>query len=93
MEIVTLDPTFEERTTALGRAPALATLEGATVGLLSNGKTNVAPFLDEVEAILRREHGVAEVRRLRKPNMSAPAPREVMGELAGCDAAFSAIGD
>lgn len=37
MEIVTLDPTFEERTTVLSRAPALATLEGATVGLLSNG--------------------------------------------------------
>lgn len=93
MDFVTLDPTFEERTATRAAAPPLVSLRGATVGLLSNGKTNVAPFLDEVDSLLRSEHGVAEVVRLRKPNMSAPAPADVMRDLVACDAAFSAIGD
>jgi hypothetical protein len=74
-------------------APALPSLAGATVGLLDNGKVNVDRFLDHVEDILRREHGVKEVVRRRKPNMSAPAPPEMVVELAGCDAVVSAVGD
>lgn len=93
MPLITLNPTYEENTRAAVRAPALKTLEGATVGLLDNGKKNVGHFLADVEQLLRSEHGVAEVTWRRKDNMSAPAPADVMRDLAACDAMFVAIGD
>jgi hypothetical protein len=63
------------------------------VGLLDNGKMNVDRFLDHVETLLRARHGVRDVVRRRKPNMSAPAPAEILGALAACDAVVSAVGD
>ena len=54
---------------------------------------NVGGFVDHVEVILRAEHGVAAVLRRRKPNMSAPAPAELLAELVVCDAVVSAVGD
>jgi len=93
MPIIVLDPTAESVIPAAGLAPPLPSLRGTTIGLRDNGKVNVAPFLDHVEAILRTEHGVAGVLRRRKPNMSAPAPAEILAELAACDAVVSAVGD
>ena len=93
MPIIVLDPTAESVIPASGLAPPLSSLSGKTIGLLDNGKVNVAPFLDHVEAILRTEHGVAGVLRRRKPNMSAPAPAELLAELTACDAVVSAVGD
>jgi hypothetical protein len=54
---------------------------------------NVDRFLDHVADVLRAEHGVKDVVRRRKPNMSAPAPAAMLAELAGCDAVISAVGD
>ncbi len=93
MPITVLDPTAGEAPPPVRRAPRLDTLGGRRVGLLDNGKVNVDRFLDHVEAILRVEHGVADVLRRRKPNMSAPAPPEMLAELAACDAVVSAVGD
>ena len=93
MDIVTLDPTFEERPAARALAPALTSLEGATVGLLDNNKKNVGHFLQFVAEELTERHGVKEVVRRRKANMSAPAPEDVMLELIPCDAVIAAIGD
>jgi hypothetical protein len=93
MPITVLDPTPGMVTRATPMAPRLPSLAGATVGLLDNGKVNVDRFLDHVEEILRARHGVKDVIRRRKPNMSAPAPAEVLRELAACDAVVSAVGD
>jgi hypothetical protein len=93
MPLVTLNPTYEKRSAQQTAAPALATLEGATVGLLDNNKKNVGTFLSFVEERLRRDHGVREVVRLRKSNMSAPAPADIMRQLTVCEAVIAAIGD
>jgi hypothetical protein len=93
MPIVVLDPTPGTATRAARMAPGLKSLDGARVGLLDNGKMNVERFLDHVEALLRVRHGVMDVVRRRKPNMSAPAPAEILGALAACDAVVSAVGD
>ena len=93
MPLVTLNPTYEERSAQLTAAPALATLEGASVALLDNNKKNVGTFLSFVEERLRRDHGVREVIRLRKSNMSAPAPEDVMRQATVCEAVIAAIGD
>jgi hypothetical protein len=93
MPITVLDPTCGMATRAARMAPRLRSLGGTTVGLLDNGKMNVDRFLDHVEEILRSRHGVKDVVRRRKPNMSAPAPPDVLRELAACDAVVSAVGD
>jgi len=93
MPITVLDPTPGMVTRAARMAPRLPSLDGRTVGFLDNGKMNVDRFLDHVEEILRARHGVKDVVRRRKPNMSAPAPPDVLRELLACDAVVSAVGD
>ena len=93
MTLRVLDPRQTAEGEALKLAPALASLEGAVVGLLDNAKIGTARFYDHVEEILRRSHGVREFIRRRKPDATRPAPNELIGELAGADAVISAIGD
>jgi hypothetical protein len=93
MPIIVLDPTVAAEPRAARPAPPARALAGARVGLLDNGKVNVDRFLDHIEQLLRTRHGVADVVRLRKPNMSAPAPAPILDELVACDAVVSAVGD
>jgi len=93
MPIIVLEPTSGERAAPARTAGPLPSLAGATIALLDNGKVNVDRFLDHVERILRAEHGVKDVLRRRKPNMSAPAPAAMLAEVAACDAVVSAVGD
>ena len=93
MPLIVLDPTSESDPPPARQAAALRSLAGATIGLLDNGKANVTPFLDHVEAILRATHGVRDVVRRRKGNMSAPAEPNLLRELVACDAVVSAVGD
>jgi hypothetical protein len=88
-----LDPRLEAEGEALTLAPPLATLAGATIGLLDNGKIGTASFFDHVERLLASRFGVREFIRRRKPDSSRPAPTELLGELAGADAVLSAVGD
>jgi hypothetical protein len=74
-------------------APALASLDGAVLGLLDNAKIGTARFYDHVEAILRSRYGVRELIRRRKSDATRPAPEAIIGELAGADAVISGIGD
>ncbi len=93
MSLRILDPTLDSEAEQTGLAPALPTLEGKVVGLLDNNKLKVKELLDCVEEILRTEYRVKDVVRRRKSDPSRPAPAEVIEDLAGCDAVFSAVGD
>ncbi len=88
-----LDPTHEQDPVGFATPQRLATLRGATVGVISNGKENTKPFFDQVERLLRDHHGVAEVVRRTKANYSAPAQRELMAEAMGWDAVLAGVGD
>ena len=88
-----LDPSHEQQLTGGEPAPRLATLQGKTIGVISNGKENTRPFFDLVAEALRRDHGVAEVVRRVKANYSAPAANELMAEAMGWDAVLSGVGD
>jgi len=87
-----LDPRLDPDGEPLALAPALASLEGATIGLLDNTKIGTARFYDRLETLLR-ERGVRSLIRLRKPDASRPAPPEILDELAAADAIVSGIGD
>ena len=93
MPLQILDPTAEDVAAEVTGSGGLTSLQGRTVGLLDNGKIRCRELLDNVEDILRTEHGVARVIRLKKPDASRPAPAEVVAEMKAADAVISAIGD
>ena len=88
-----LDPTTET-TTALGQpAPRLASLEGKTVGFISNGKEGTKGYFAHLDRLLRDEFGVSEVVTRIKSNYSAPADGWILDEIKQWDAVVSGIGD
>ncbi len=91
--ITVLDPSFEEDAEPLRLPARPATLRGATVGIISNGKQNAKPFFDHLTRLLRDEWGVAEVVLRTKSNYSAPAESELIDEAARWAVLFAGIGD
>jgi hypothetical protein len=92
-----LDPTGTSTTathTTAPRAHRRRDLKGATVGLLVNTKQNAAPFLDEVGRLLMAEHGAKGTIARTKVNFAAPAPEDLVKEMAAsCDVIVTGIGD
>jgi hypothetical protein len=88
-----LDPTPETEPPAGQLAPRLATLEGKTVGFISNGKEGTKGFFAHLDRLLREEHGVAKVVLCTKSNYSAPADAHIVAEIKNWDAVISGIGD
>ena len=91
MEI--LDPTHEGDSPDFVPAARLRSLEGATIGVISNGKKSTKPFFDALERELVEKHGVATVVRRTKSNYSAPADAEIMDEAKKWDALVAGVGD
>ena len=92
MTIRVLDPRLDPDREPLVLARPLASLDGATIGLLDNAKIGTARFYDHLEKLLRG-HGVRDFVRRRKPDTSRPGPAEMLAELAAADAIVSGIGD
>lgn len=93
MTLRILDPRLAAEGDAMRLAPALGSLDGAVIALLDNAKIGTERFYDFVEQILRKEHGVREFIRRRKPDASRPVPPKLLAEMSGADAIVSAIGD
>lgn len=89
---IVLDPTAERQLPVRPRLPRLATLSGATVGLLDISKPRGDVFLRRLEERLR-ERGAAVV-RYRKPTFTKPAPVDLRQEIAvTCGAVVEALAD
>jgi len=88
-----LDPTHESGAAAFSLAKRLTSLEGATIGIVSNGKKGTKPFFDALERELIQRYGVARVARLTKANYSAPAGAEILNETERWQALISGVGD
>jgi len=93
MTLRVLDPRLDPEGEATRMARALASLDGALVGLLDNAKIGTARFYDHVEAMLKSRYKVREVIRRRKPDSSRPVPPEMLAEMRAADAIVSGIGD
>ena len=76
-----LDPTPGTAPPAGRLAPRLDTLEGKTVGFISNGKEGTKGFFRHLEQILKSDYGVAEVVFRTKSNYSAPADPHIADEI------------
>jgi hypothetical protein len=93
MTLRVLDPT-NEATAASGRqAERLASLEGKTVGFISNGKEGTKGYFAHLERLLRAELGVAEVVWRTKSNYSAPVDAHIVAEITNWHAVFAGVGD
>jgi hypothetical protein len=71
-----------------------ATLNGAVLGLLANGKSNSQELLDAVFEELARTFELGHPLRFRKDSVSVPPRREHQAQLAEeANAVITAIGD
>ena len=93
MTLMVLDPRQVPEGEALRLAPALPSLEGAVVGMIDNAKIGTERLFDFIEEILRKDHGVREFIRRRKPDASRPVPPSMLREMSGADAILSSTGD
>jgi hypothetical protein len=92
MSLEILDPTHEGDTREFALAPRLATLAGASIAIISNGKQGTRRFFDAFEAQLLAS-GAGRVLRLTKANYSAPAEESIFAQARSCDAVIAGIGD
>ena len=93
MTIRVLNPTSESVVATLNPAPRLTSLEGKTVGLISNGKEGTAGFFAHVDRLLRERYKVAKVILRTKSNYSAPAENEIIDDANNWDLAITGLGD
>ena len=93
MSIEFLDPSHESDARHFVPAKRLASLRGATIGIISNGKKGTKPFFDALEKEFSVRHGVAKVVRLTKANYSAPAEPGLLNEAARWQALVAGVGD
>ena len=88
-----LDPTTEKAPPAGKLEPRLDTLEGKTIGFISNGKEGTKAYFTHVERLLREELGVANVVWRTKSNYSAPADTHIADEIRNWHAVVTGVGD
>ncbi len=75
-------------------APRLATLNGLTVGMLSNQKANADSLLAEVAQLFVDNNGCSTATVEKKPDVSRPAAPEMLASVAShADFLITAIGD
>lgn len=84
-------PTGAADTQTRKLAPRLESVRGARIGILDNCKEFADLVLRGVAEVLKRDHGVAEVKFWKKTYLGIPSPyAEEMA--AGCDAVINGVG-
>ena len=93
MSLQVLNPTSEEVIEEYSLAKRLSTLEGATVGFISNGNEGTDSFLYSLTGVLYEQFSVAEVVLTTKSNYSAPADQTLIDEARDWHAVVTGVGD
>ena len=76
------------------RAPVLASIGGARIGVLENGKLNAEEMLNEVAQLFVQRHGCTVRTLASKRNASAPAPASTLVAVAQeVDFLLTGLGD
>ena len=93
MALRVLDPTNEMKAVGASLAPRLASLEGKTIGIITNAKEGTKGYFTHLERLLREEMGAADVVWREKSNYSAPMDAHIVKEITNWHAAFAGVGD
>jgi len=88
-----LDPSNEGKSVGVQLAPRLASLEGLTVGIITNAKEGTKGYFTHLDRLLREEMGVADVIWREKSNYSAPCDAHIVEEITNWHAVFAGVGD
>ncbi len=89
-----LIPTASGKLLTVPLAARLRTLEGKTLGILSNQKVNADELLESLAAELQLRHQVRVIIKRSKQIQSQAAPLVVMRDLvSSCDAVIHGVGD
>ena len=93
-ELITLDPRGSSTHQDTGIAARPASLDGLTIGLLSNNKPNSELLLRDVADMLKREYAVKDVVEANKGSHRIPAPVDMIADLAErCDVVITATAE
>ena len=84
-------PTGEAEIAPHSLARRLDALRGARIGILDNHKEYADAVLDALAEVLKRDHGVKEVRVWRKDYLGIPSPY-AQEMAAACDAVVNGVG-
>ena len=93
MTLRVLDPTNESKAAGIKPAPRLSSLEGKTIGIITNAKEGTRGYFAHLERILREEMRVADVIWREKSNYSGPADAHIVAEITNWHAVFAGVGD
>ena len=93
MTLRVLDPTNEMKAAGLQPAARLPSLEGKTIGFISNGKEGTKGYFAHLERMLREEFRVGDIVWRTKSNFSAPASADIIDEIRRWQAVVTGIGD
>lgn len=88
-----LDPTNEKSAGETRLAPRLSSLDGKTIGIVTNEKEGTKGYFRHLDRLLRSELGVKDVVWCPKTNYSAPAGPEVLSQMKRWDAVVTGVGD
>ena len=61
MKLRVLDPTHESKVAESKLAERIGSLEGKTIGFISNGKEGTSGYFTHLDRLLRQEFSIAEV--------------------------------
>jgi hypothetical protein len=92
MVVRVLDPTHELKAAGVQPAARPSSLQGKTVGFISNGKEGTKGYF-ALERILREDLRVADVVWRAKSNYSAPADAHIIDEARQWHAVVTGVGD
>ena len=93
MTLQVLDPTNEAKVAGGHAAERPSSLQGKTVGFISNGKEGTKGYFAHLDRMLREELGVADVVWRTKSNYSAPADAYIVDEIKKWHAVVAGVGD
>ena len=91
-QAILLDPTAERKPSERQILPRLASIDGATIGLLDISKPRGKEFLDEIETQLVAKGAL--VKRYSKPTFTRISPTELNQKISmECDAVIEGLAD
>ena len=93
MIIRVLDPTNEMKSAGIAPAARPSSLQGKTIGFISNGKEGTKGYFAHLDRLLREEFNVADVVWRTKTNYSAPADAHIVDEIKKWHAVVTGVGD
>ena len=94
MTVTLMDPTLSAADGGAALAARPATLDGAVLGLVNNGKARGREILQRVAQNLAASHRIRDTILVTKPNSSfPPSPEDVEMLASGASAIIAAIGD